>query len=763
MPAVDLASEDTSPGIDALVTRFMGILFDATGLVQFGPAFVLLLAHADSRTPLEWAAVLAPLSVWAAARVGLRAPLRYAGMSLAGLLLLLSPLLIAPLGAPAFILMVTIADSLVITGVLAYRARWSLALIALVTAILGLSGLTQEPAALQVTDLDVYIGMLLCAVSGVGLLVTRVKFVEIWRSSDNAAARLARRTARSHRESARMLARAGAERSIHETVLNTLTAVSLGVGVDKPAEIRQACKSSLANLDSIPRPIHESTLSSTVLSATETAENFHVECLVTGDGSARLDDHSARVLRDSMVEALQNVARHSGVKNARIDLTVTDMAVVTISDDGCGFSSLQPEKFGIKHSIRRSLSHIGGSAEISSRIGVGTTVTLRVPLRGDFVNAEERSTPQLNLDSSLMARLGLLGTAAVLAMSSPRLNQEIGGSPWFTAATIAGLALGLALAILWNSRFRMTLACSSIAACGVICLLGVSNGVTCSSGSGVVWLIGLTGGGGAVLTAIAPRTQSHRLVAIFLVSCTGVLVLFHLPAECRAQASLPVFTNLVYLMSVWLILRWGEQIFLARRVAAQESWLRNQQRRLLKARLAASLDGWSAVDSETRLFLARMVSGEQDPWKPATQVTARGLAAAIRARLGNEDPASPGDGVCSFIEELGRSSPGTCRIEQLTALSDDHPLPEPLKAALAQVFRLAGSHDISVSVSELDDTLIVVIATAWDAVKAAGDLPFEALQPDYRLKVYQDGVNASLGCLVLERPSAASAHGNRPA
>ncbi|MDQ6781935.1 MAG: ATP-binding protein, partial [Actinomycetota bacterium] len=81
-------------------------------------------------------------------------------------------------------------------------------------------------------------------------------------------------------------------------------------------------------------------------------------------------------------ESLNNVAKHAGVGSAVVQASSSDADVeVTVRDHGCGFELAEEHRgFGLKNSVIACMRDAGGSAEISSRPGRGTKVTLRVPL-----------------------------------------------------------------------------------------------------------------------------------------------------------------------------------------------------------------------------------------------------------------------------------------------------------------------------------------------------------------------------------------------
>jgi two-component system, NarL family, sensor histidine kinase UhpB len=82
-------------------------------------------------------------------------------------------------------------------------------------------------------------------------------------------------------------------------------------------------------------------------------------------------------------EALTNAVRHGACKKARLELRRLDGAVrLQVTDAGAGFvPDRVPEGAGIRGMRERALL-AGGELEVESAPGVGTTVTLRVPVEG---------------------------------------------------------------------------------------------------------------------------------------------------------------------------------------------------------------------------------------------------------------------------------------------------------------------------------------------------------------------------------------------
>jgi signal transduction histidine kinase len=124
-------------------------------------------------------------------------------------------------------------------------------------------------------------------------------------------------------------------------------------------------------------------------------EEPHVTVTVTGD-EAGLGEAACTVLFRAAQEALTNVRRHSGARRARVSVTLDDReARLVVADDGRGFDPVfhavggaRParEGFGLLGMRERALL-AGGRAEVDSRPGAGTTVTVTVPVKAAPVTA----------------------------------------------------------------------------------------------------------------------------------------------------------------------------------------------------------------------------------------------------------------------------------------------------------------------------------------------------------------------------------------
>jgi signal transduction histidine kinase len=106
-----------------------------------------------------------------------------------------------------------------------------------------------------------------------------------------------------------------------------------------------------------------------------------VEILVTDEGSPPVEDEVARVLLFRAVRELAiNAATHAGVRTVTVRLgRIAWSVLVTVEDRGCGFDVEDREAHGYGlFGIREQLRSVGGTMQLVSKLGEGTSVTLSV-------------------------------------------------------------------------------------------------------------------------------------------------------------------------------------------------------------------------------------------------------------------------------------------------------------------------------------------------------------------------------------------------
>jgi PAS domain S-box-containing protein len=113
------------------------------------------------------------------------------------------------------------------------------------------------------------------------------------------------------------------------------------------------------------------------------SEHFHVsaELQTSGMEADRLTNELETALYRIAQEVLNNVAKHARATHVSVLLDQrSDRVSVIVEDDGVGFDPEQPSaRFGVA-GMRDRARLLGGTVEIESHPGAGTTVAARIPL-----------------------------------------------------------------------------------------------------------------------------------------------------------------------------------------------------------------------------------------------------------------------------------------------------------------------------------------------------------------------------------------------
>jgi signal transduction histidine kinase len=186
------------------------------------------------------------------------------------------------------------------------------------------------------------------------------------------------------------------ERLLHETVLNTLTAIARGGLGGTPAAgsaLEQRCVEAidvLSDLESGAQAVEPTMSVSPLGYVTLTAElaafidGLRADGLVVDVVLDSLEDVPDRVrgaLLTAIREALTNVARHADAQRAAVLVRVRrDPATsvrVEVRDDGVGFDPTRAARgFGLNRAITWPMQEVGGTARVDSAPGEGTRVVL---------------------------------------------------------------------------------------------------------------------------------------------------------------------------------------------------------------------------------------------------------------------------------------------------------------------------------------------------------------------------------------------------
>jgi len=181
---------------------------------------------------------------------------------------------------------------------------------------------------------------------------------------------------------------------MHDTVLNHLAAIanapagelqqSLRGQVDRDLEVLVG-EEWLLDADGAPdQQAHVDWRTSPLFKVVDESRQLGLEVEVSGDLAAvsRLGVERATAVALATKQCLVNVSRHAGTDRAELVVYGSDREVsVMVIDTGKGFSEEETgsDRLGLRQSVRRRIENVGGSVQVWSTPGKGTSVMIRVP------------------------------------------------------------------------------------------------------------------------------------------------------------------------------------------------------------------------------------------------------------------------------------------------------------------------------------------------------------------------------------------------
>lgn len=190
------------------------------------------------------------------------------------------------------------------------------------------------------------------------------------------------------------------ERLLHDTVLNTLTAVARGSG-DAGAEVVTRCGQDVALLEAAlggaddlaadyVRPSGDLLSEVRGVLADMRARELTVHLAVDHAAAAAVPARVSTAISNAVREALSNVAAHAGTGEAWVsvgrgapgaDAEDPRRLRITVRDKGAGFdpAHVDQARLGLRRSITERIAECGGQALIRSAPGQGTEVSLCWP------------------------------------------------------------------------------------------------------------------------------------------------------------------------------------------------------------------------------------------------------------------------------------------------------------------------------------------------------------------------------------------------
>ncbi len=182
---------------------------------------------------------------------------------------------------------------------------------------------------------------------------------------------------------------------MHDTVLSHLAALAAVQGDTVPMQLRTQMERDLQVLvgeEWLDDPSPDAAAAartewqhSALFEAVQGARLQGLEVEATGDLSAvaRLGHDAAAALGLAVAQCLANVIKHAGTSRAEVVAYGSGEEVtVMVIDAGRGFTEAEvgADRLGIRQSVRRRMESVGGSVQVWSTAGRGTSVVIRVPV-----------------------------------------------------------------------------------------------------------------------------------------------------------------------------------------------------------------------------------------------------------------------------------------------------------------------------------------------------------------------------------------------
>lgn len=167
---------------------------------------------------------------------------------------------------------------------------------------------------------------------------------------------------------------------VHDKVLAALSLASRGFD----AEASGLARDALTELAPQAEGTRPTALPDSLALIAEHAHLLGVDLTLNADAWPSGPEGDA--LRAATCEALTNVLRHSGVRHAEIRASRRDrFFVVEVLDDGAGFdvAAMTADRLGVKERIVGGLAAVGARADIQSRTGQGTHITMTASITAD--------------------------------------------------------------------------------------------------------------------------------------------------------------------------------------------------------------------------------------------------------------------------------------------------------------------------------------------------------------------------------------------
>ena len=248
-------------------------------------------------------------------------------------------------------------------------------------------GVTGRPGVWESALLDSVYALVLGGV--ILIIVTMLR--QVASVVDSAQLGALQRYSRAVREHAREAERVEVDAIVHDSVLTTLLAAANARSPQAEELAARMARDAIGHLNAPAEPIGPDEVSTDIEDLRErimgAAALLSVPFSIAGRSRtpASVPMHAGEALYAAAVQAMVNSAQHAGGVRVHRRVRVAGMpsggAAVTISDDGVGFdpATVPPERLGLAVSIVERMFRAGGSAQVRSSPGRGTSIVLSWP------------------------------------------------------------------------------------------------------------------------------------------------------------------------------------------------------------------------------------------------------------------------------------------------------------------------------------------------------------------------------------------------
>ena len=185
------------------------------------------------------------------------------------------------------------------------------------------------------------------------------------------------------------------ERNLHDGAQQQLIALKIQLGLledaaEDPGAVRQitpvlkeGLRAALDDLRDLARGIYPPLLADQGLIAALQAQvrKAPLPVLIEADGIGRYPPDTETTVYFCTLEALQNIAKYAGATRAAIRLACPDGSLqFIITDDGAGFDTAKARHGSGLQGMADRLAALGGTLDIHSQPGHGTTLSCQLPV-----------------------------------------------------------------------------------------------------------------------------------------------------------------------------------------------------------------------------------------------------------------------------------------------------------------------------------------------------------------------------------------------